>query len=435
MMINTLENEKLNRKTGKEPLLVLFFAVMLDLLGFGMVFPILPFWVTNIIGTSEFVFGILLATYSTMTFLFAPVWGRISDRSGRRPVILTGLTMSMLGFTVMFITAIFFIDNLLLLFLSRMIAGIGAAAVLPIAQAYISDSTTGKERNKGFAMIGAAFGLGFALGPAFGSIFTFFGEILVPSMKGYWAPALFAIGLTVVNLLAAKKNLPESLTDEKRNTRKGLNSKTSTRTLIRSEGNLLVIIILIGVFGMIQVSISSLESTMVLFGNLRFGLNELFAGLLLLVFGVVGIITQGGAIKRLSKRFSDAFLVVSGLFFLILGFIGLTTIINLESMMLWIVILSIGTFLALPTINAFLSKQAPNTVQGTVMGINQSVGALMRIIGPLLATFLFEIGEVLPYVTVILILMVTLVVAISLTRIPSETGHISEISESPATVT
>ncbi|MHA2327806.1 MAG: MFS transporter [Candidatus Hodarchaeales archaeon] len=435
MMINTLENEKLNRKTGKEPLLVLFFAVMLDLLGFGMVFPILPFWVTNIIGTSEFVFGILLATYSTMTFLFAPVWGRISDRSGRRPVILTGLTMSMLGFTVMFITAIFFIDNLLLLFLSRMIAGIGAAAVLPIAQAYISDSTTGKERNKGFAMIGAAFGLGFALGPAFGSIFTFFGEILVPSMKGYWAPALFAIGLTVVNLLAAKKNLPESLTDEKRNTRKGLNSKTSTRTLIRSEGNLLVIIILIGVFGMIQISISSLESTMVLFGNLRFGLNELFAGLLLLVFGVVGIITQGGAIKRLSKRFSDAFLVVSGLFFLILGFIGLTTIINLESMMLWIVILSIGTFLALPTINAFLSKQAPNTVQGTVMGINQSVGALMRIIGPLLATFLFEIGEVLPYVTVILILMVTLVVAISLTRIPSETGHISEISESPATVT
>ncbi|MHA2293532.1 MAG: MFS transporter [Candidatus Hodarchaeales archaeon] len=435
MMINTLENEKLNRKTGKEPLLVLFFAVMLDLLGFGMVFPILPFWVTNIIGTSEFVFGILLATYSTMTFLFAPVWGRISDRSGRRPVILTGLTMSMLGFTVMFITAIFFIDNLLLLFLSRMIAGIGAAAVLPIAQAYISDSTTGKERNKGFAMIGAAFGLGFALGPAFGSIFTFFGEILVPSMKGYWAPALFAIGLTVVNLLAAKKNLPESLTDEKRNTRTGLNSKTSTRTLIRSEGNLLVIIILIGVFGMIQVSISSLESTMVLFGNLRFGLNELFAGLLLLVFGVVGIITQGGAIKRLSKRFSDAFLVVSGLFFLILGFIGLTTIINLESMMLWIVILSIGTFLALPTINAFLSKQAPNTVQGTVMGINQSVGALMRIIGPLLATFLFEIGEVLPYVTVILILMVTLVVAISLTRIPSETGHISEISESPATVT
>ncbi|MHA1979071.1 MAG: MFS transporter, partial [Candidatus Hodarchaeales archaeon] len=213
--MNALENENFEPKADKKPLLVLFVAVMLDLLGFGMVFPILPFWVTNIIGTSKFVFGILLATYSAMTFLFAPVWGRISDRSGRRPVILTGLTLSMLGFTVMFITAVFFIDNLILLFLSRMIAGIGAAAVLPIAQAYISDSTTGKERNKGFAMMGAAFGLGFALGPAFGSIFTYLGELLVPSTKGYWAPALFAIGLTAVNLLAAVKNLPESLTNEK----------------------------------------------------------------------------------------------------------------------------------------------------------------------------------------------------------------------------
>ena len=413
--------------------MVLFIAVMLDLLGFGMVFPILPFWVTNIIGTSELVFGILLATYSAMTFLFAPVWGRISDRSGRRPVILTGLTMSTLGFTVMFLTAVFFIDNLGLLFLSRMIAGIGAAAVLPIAQAYISDSTTGKERNKGFAMMGVAFGLGFALGPAFGSIFTFLGELLVPSMKGYWAPALFAIGLAAVNLLAAKKNLPESLTDEKRITKTGVNSQTSTLALLRSENNLLVIMLLIGVFGMIQVSISSLESTMVLFGSLRFGLNELFAGLLLLVFGVVGIITQGGVIKRLSNKFSDAYLVVAGLFFLILGFIGLTTIINLEGMAFWIVILSIGTFVALPTINAFLSKQASNTVQGTILGINQSVGALMRIIGPLLATFLFEIGDSLPYVIVILILILTLLVALSVTRIAETRGHIFEIPESPET--
>jgi cyanate permease len=182
---------------------------------------------------------------------------------------------------------------------------------------------------------------------------------------------------------------------------------------------------------MIQIRISSLESTMVLFGNLRFGLNELFAGLLLLVFGAVGIITQGGVIKRLSNRFPDTYLVISGISFLLLGFMGLTTIINLEGMVVWIVILSIGTFVALPTINAFLSKQAPNTVQGTVLGINQSVGALMRIIGPLLATFLFEIGDILPYVAVILFLIVTLLVAISLTRITSDAGHISEVLETP----
>ncbi|MHA2232261.1 MAG: MFS transporter, partial [Candidatus Hodarchaeales archaeon] len=425
-MKHPLENKNLERTTDKGPLLVLFFAVMLDLMGFGMVFPILPFWTTNIIGTSEFVFGMLLATYSAMTFLFAPIWGRISDQKGRRPIILIGLTLSFVGFAILFLAAVFFIENLALLFVSRMIAGIGAAAVLPTAQAYVSDSTTGKERNKGFALIGAAYGFGFALGPALGSIFTILGEILVPSMKGYWAPALFAVGLTVVNFIAAQKMLPESLPQESHHNDIGGRSEISPLTLIRTEVNLLAIVLLISVFAAVTLSISSLESILVLFGEVRFGLNEAFAGLVLLVFGVVGILTQGGAIKHLAKRFADTFLIALGLMVLLVGFLGLSTILNLEGMIFWIAIVSFGTFVTLPTINAFLSKQVPGEVQGTVLGINQSIAALMRILGPLLATFLFEQGDALPFFAVVAILLAAFAVAVSLTQIAAKVGSFPE---------
>ncbi|MHA1992278.1 MAG: MFS transporter [Candidatus Hodarchaeales archaeon] len=431
-MTNILENEKIKSKTDKQPLLILFFAVMLDLLGFGMVLPILPFWATHVIGTSEFVFGILLATYSAMTFLFAPIWGRLSDRVGRRPIILIGLSLSFLGFTALFLTAVFFIESLVLLFISRMIAGIGAAAVLPTAQAYVSDSTVGKERNKGFALIGAAFGLGFALGPAFGSIFTILGEILVPSMKGYWAPALFAVGLTVVNFIAAQKRLPESLAKVQYDGKNGIDSKTSTLALIKTEGNLLAIGLSISIFAVITFSISSLESLLVLFGELRFGLNEAFAGLVLLVFGVVGIITQGGAIKPLIKRYKDIYLIVLALIVLLLGFFGLNTIFNLEGMIFWIAIISFGTFIALPTLNALLSKHAPRAVQGTVLGMNQSIAALMRILGPLSATFLFELSDTLPFYTVVVFLLAAFTIAVLLTRIDTKTRSLSERFELPA---
>ena len=153
-MILSTDTTTVTKKVKSGALGVLFLAVFIDLLGFGIVIPLLPFWASSL-GASPFVYGLLVSSYSLMQFLFAPLWGRISDRRGRRPVILVGLTGTLLSFIMLTLTALIFQDSLLMLFSSRVLGGVFTAATLPTSQAYITDTTSGEERAKGFGLLGA----------------------------------------------------------------------------------------------------------------------------------------------------------------------------------------------------------------------------------------------------------------------------------------
>jgi MFS family permease len=389
------------------PIGVLFLAVFIDLLEFGIIVPLLPFWTLEL-GATPFIYGVLASVYSLMSFAFAPVWGWISDRWGRRPVILAGLFGTVLGLGLLSFAALVFTDSLILIFISRLVGGTFTAATLPTSQAYIADTTSGQDRAKGFGLLGAAFGLGFALGPGIGGLLSFFG--------GYALPAVFASVIAIVNLVAAIKYLPESLPEKIRGRRKEINSheastKISVHETLLQNLNILLTIIL---FAAVSLAFSKMQATLALLGNIRFGLDESLAGLVFFVVGIIVIITQAGLITPLSNRFSDTTLITAGMFFLIIGFLGLSTVTSLLEMVFWVIPLAFGSSISNPTIGAFLSKETPKENAGAILGINQGVGSFMRIGGPLLGTALFELDAAYPYYLGALILTVGFFIAGSL---------------------
>lgn len=386
---------------------VLFLAVFIDLLEFGIIVPLLPFWALEL-GATPFIYGIMASAYSLMSFVFAPVWGWISDRYGRRPVILAGLFGTVLGLGLLILAALVFTDSLLVLFISRLVGGMFTAATLPTSQAYVADNTTGKDRAKGFGLLGAAFGLGFAFGPAIGGILSIFG--------GYALPAIFATVLAVINVLAAIKFLPVSSSQKKlenmevKSSSKPLTSVNLTSIIFENKNILLTVIL----FALVSLAFSNMQATLALLGKARFGLNKSLSGILFFVVGMIVVITQAGLIKPLSNRFSDTTLITGGLFFLIIGFIGLSTVNSLIEMVVWVIPLSFGSSISNPTLGAFLSKEAPRENSGAVLGLNQGVSSLMRMGGPLIGTALFEIDVAYPYYLGAVVLSVCFFIALSL---------------------
>jgi MFS family permease len=318
------------------------------------------------------------------------------------------LAGTVIGIGLLLITAILFVNSLLMLFLSRLIGGTFTAATLPTSQAYISDTTIGKDRAKAFGLIGAAFGIGFAIGPGVGGILSAIG--------GYSLPAFVATSLAVVNLLAALKFLPESLPKTVRNRRKQeeiIKIRHNLREIVTSKPTIYLSIIL---FGGISLAFSKMQSTLALLGQVRFGLNESLTGVIFFIVGIVVVITQGGLLRPLTDRFSDTFLITIGLFFLTLGFLGLSTVNSLFEMLIWVIPLSIGSSIANPTLGAFISKETPIENSGAVLGLNQSFGSLLRIIGPLIGTFVFEYDEAFPYYLGVMILVVCILFAFFLVK-------------------
>ncbi len=409
-MNQKLTSPELTRiKTGA--LGVLFLAVFIDLLEFGVVIPILPFWTLRL-GGSPFVYGVLASVYSFMSFALAPVWGKISDSRGRRPVILAGLVGTVLSLGILLIADIF-IDSLAMLFTSRIIGGFFTAATLPTSQAYIADTTSEKDRAKSFGLISAAFGLGFALGPGIGGV-------LAALSGGYALPMAVATGLSLINLGTGIKYLPESLPKEVRKER--LHRKAAfqekkedhrIRKIVIGAPTILLTLIL---FAGISLAFSGMQATLALLGENRFGLNESLSGYIFFVVGMIVVITQAGVIGPLSKKFADMMLVAAGLMFLVLGFLGLSRVTSLVSMLIWVTPLAFGSSIANPSLGAFLSKQVPPERSGIILGLNQGIGSFMRIIGPLLATVLFEFNTAYPYYLGAVIFMLSFILAVWLKR-------------------
>ncbi len=382
-------------------LAVLFLTVFIDLLGFGIVLPLLPIYARDFtpLGWQKgLVIGLLMSSFSAMQFLFSPLWGRLSDRIGRRPVLLVGLAGSVVFYGLFGLATVY--KNLTLLFVARIGAGI-AGATIATAQAYIADATPLDKRHKGMALIGAAFGLGFTLGPLVGLLAVISGE----GSPGYW-PGVFASGLSLVALLLAVFKLPESLRPDSAPAARSWFGFGSLREALAAPSVGLLILasfICVFAFGGFESTLSLLvkgqtEEGRVFQTPFQFSFSKVcwtFA-----FIGFVLTLVQGGLVRRLSGRISEGAMGAGGAVLEVAGFGLLIFAIAQKSEGILFAALALvvsGFALMTPSINSLISRRSDPAQQGGILGLAQSVSSLARIAGPLAALVLFERDVTLPY--------------------------------------
>ncbi len=363
------ENKENKEKFFTTPLIIIYVTVFIDLIGFGMVIPILPFYAeTAPFNATPFEIGILFSIYSWMQFFFSPILGRLSDKYGRRPILFISLLGSAIGYFV-----IGFAGSLIMVFVGRIIGGITGGNI-STAQAYIADVTTRENRAKGMGIFGAMFGLGFILGPAIAGIL---------SKYGVHIPFYFAAVLSLVNAIALYFILPESLKTNAGNIinkRKGRFAELFESLRDKRFGLItLVYFLLITAF-------SIMTYAFVLYTMFRFGYNAEQNGYLFAYIGLLAIIMQGALFSRLAKRFGEARLAVVGCLILVgslfaVPFIG-PNFGGLAGLLIGIACFSLGNSLASPALTSLASKNADESEQGKTLGFLQSAASLARAVGP-----------------------------------------------------
>ena len=370
-------------------LLVIFLTVFIDLLGFGMVLPLLPayaeFFVTDAVGLK---LGILMAIFSIMQFFFAPIWGSLSDRIGRRPVLMIGLLGSVIFYSLFGIATLW--QSYWMLFFTRLGAGIFGATI-STAQAYIADTTSKENRSRGMALIGMAFGMGFTFGPVIGYFALPSGEGDPGSMPGF-----LAAGLSLVALLIAYFVLPESLKTDSESANQRRFDMASLRQVAVNRAVVLVLITIflcVFSFAMFETTLSILIKQ-----SFEFSFREIC-----LTFAFIGFtlaFIQGGLVRPLSKRISESILATSGAALEVVGFVIVIYASYYQDLNLFftamIVIVTGFSFLQ-PSLNSLLSRRADPMKQGLVLGVGQSVNALAIIFGSLFGPPLLTIGVAAPF--------------------------------------
>ncbi|MCY3410017.1 MAG: MFS transporter [Candidatus Heimdallarchaeota archaeon] len=375
----------------------LFLAIFIDLFGFGVIIPILPFlfvdlghkygsWFDEYYGL---IYGALIASYSLMQFIMAPIWGRISDKHGRRPVILFGVLGSSIGFLLFGLST-----NLILLFLARIIAGFFTAATLTTANAYIADVTPPHKRGGAFGLITSAFGLGFALGPAVGG---FMMDVQIFGLSGHIVPSLFASILAFLNFVGAYFLVRESLDAKARETI----PKNKTLFAIKDIGKLrdfpgtLTFVLL---FALVTLGFSNWISSFSLNAPvLDSSVGEPELGLNFTITGLILFISQPLIVKPINNKYGEKIMITTGAILALTGFFLLPTTDDFFTMVLFNIPLVLGISFLNPSITSVISQTVPKYKQGEAMGINQGLASLMRVFGPLIAGGLLGINMFYPY--------------------------------------
>ncbi len=392
----------------KPSILVIFLTVFIDLIGFGIVVPLVPVYSKHY-GASGFVIGAIIASYSAMQFIFAPIWGRFSDRLGRRPILL----MSTAGAALSYVLFAFgsglenHVAALWALLVSRAFAGI-CGGNITVAQAYIADITPPADRSRKMGLIGMAFGLGFICGPAIGGLsLKFFGNT---------GPGWAAAVLCSLNFMLALLILAESLRPGSEHARPRPHLAQWGHTLSQPKIGLLILIFFLATF-----AFSCFESTLPLLVSDNFKLEiakdetkPAMTVIWLFVFcGLIGAFIQGGAIGRLVKKFGEPKLIALSLFLTGVS-LALLPFVQGDGPLSWravvfghswpwtamlavLAMLSIGSSLTRPPVFGLLSNLAPANEQGATIGVAQSAGSLARILGPLFAATLYTHIAALPY--------------------------------------
>lgn len=357
--------------------LIIFVVVFVDLLGFGIMIPMLPFFARNF-GASAFEVGLLMFVYSLMQILVSPIWGQISDKWGRRPVLLITILGQALAFLWAGMSTTF-----ISLLMSRLLSGIFAANI-STANAYMADVTPPEERAKGMGLIGAAFGLGFIFGPAIGGL-------LIP--HGVEWPSLVAAGICILNFILAFFILPEPRIHP--SLREGNRRKLSFIAIKDALKNPAFFHPMLSFF-LITFAFVQLEITFGLFVLDRFKFHERDAGFLLAFLGVTMAVVQGMMMGPLTKKFSEIKLIRGGGIFAILGLIGAALSFNIISLMAALVFIAIGYSLMNPCLSALTSRAASAGQQGSVLGVFQSFGSFARVLAPLTAGYFYDLKMELP---------------------------------------
>ena len=358
----------------RSPLLVIFVTVFIDLVGFGIVIPVLPFYVEGTqFDASPRMVGLLFASYSIMQLIFSPILGRLSDRYGRRPVLFLSLLGTSLGFFIMG-----FATTLWMLFAGRIIDGITGGNI-STAQAYIADVTTAENRAKGMGLIGAAFGLGFIFGPALGGIL---------SRWGVHVPFLFAGALSLANATLLYFVLPETVGPGHPARESAAAGRWAQLSSALRRPSLAFVL---AVYFLFVTAFSVMTSSFGLFTLYRFGFDAHDTGWIFAFVGVVGALVQGGLIGRLVKTFGEPALVIAGalMFAASLVLIPLTGPATGTLALLSLgALFALGNGLATPSLTSLASKSAGAGEQGGVLGVTQSVASLARAVGPLVSAAL-----------------------------------------------
>jgi DHA1 family tetracycline resistance protein-like MFS transporter len=376
-------------KTGR--LINIFLVVFVDMLGFGLILPLLPYYAETF-GATPFVIGFLVASFAAASLVGAPLMGRLSDRYGRRLILLLSVAGTFTGYLLLGFAQP--IGTLLahtfasqevntfiigVLFLSRMIDGLTGGNIT-VAQAYISDVTDESNRSRGLGLIGSAFGLGFIIGPAVGGFL---------SKWGYNVPAFVAAGMAFLNLISIFFFLPESLKNEHRLSKQNQHRPSITLNALTDALNRPKVGPLLLVRFFLMMAFSMFITIFALFAQHRLDLSSQSTGLVLTYVGLYSLLVQGVGIGILTKRFKDGPLIVVSLLFMFVGYVGWAMTPNLPIMLIAILPLAGGGWVANTIITSGISKAVTPQEVGGMLGISTSVENLTRVISPTIGGLLF----------------------------------------------
>ncbi|HMK53458.1 MAG TPA: MFS transporter [Methanobacteriaceae archaeon] len=387
---------------------VLFLSMFIFTLGFGIVVPVMPYFAKNMGGTIIDV-GMLMAVFSAMELIFAPLWGKVSDQIGRKPVLMLGLG----GFGVAFIIG-GLSSHLWMLYASQIMAGILVAGVYPAATAYIADSTSPEERGGLMGMLGAAGGLGMIFGPGMASVFALWG-LNIP----FFAGAGVAFLTMIIGLLWLQESRIPGLSNQDENS---ISVKRALKLLFKSY---IAVFFLLMAF--IMLALASLEVTFGYFLIDRFGLGEISSampvfgtnlmltgpnviGIVFTFFGILSVITQALLVGKIIKRMGEEKTIVIGLLMFTIGTLILIFSWNLITLIISASAIAIALGLIMPSINTAVSNRTSEDKQGVMMGLLGSFNSAGRVFGPAIGGFLYAINMLLPYISSAVVSLLSAVV-------------------------
>ncbi len=370
----------------KKALPILFAVMFFVMVGFGIIIPVLPFYAEDM-GATPTQLGLLMAVYSVMQFLFSPMWGRVSDRIGRKPVMMIGIFGLSLSFFLMAVSS-----ELWMLFVARIIGGFLSSANMPTVTAYVADITSDEDRGKGMGVIGASVGLGFIFGPAIGGIF---------SKASLSMPFYIAGFSSLLTFLLVMIILKESLPQEKRGVH--AEKRAPLRTSLQGPTSMLFFLQLF-----VSLSLAGLEATFAYFAAQKAGLGTVELGYIFMIMGLGGALVQGGLVGRMTKKFGEGAVIQVGILISAIGF-GLVLLVNsFATAAVFLTIFGIGNGVIRPSVSALLTKIS-TTGHGSTTGVLSSFDSLGRMIGPPLGGWLFSITIGLPYIAGIILSLIAFI--------------------------